>query len=112
MPLSHYPLFALAIAHAPTGWTDKEVLGYLLSAVGGTCLVLIPVAWGLVKILSRKAERQAARMEAENRGLRRKVAEFEDSESAEELRQKLADSTKAVGHLETTLEQVRKQAEG
>lgn len=53
------PLLTSA-AHPPSDWTDKEVLLSILSAVGGTLCVVVPVAWGLVKFLAVKAERRAA----------------------------------------------------
>ncbi|MBN9517149.1 AAA family ATPase [bacterium] len=106
------PLFAAAGDHPALGWTDKEVLLYVLSAVGGTLFVLVPVAWGLVNLLNRRADRRAARLEVENRTLRRQVAEREDGGPVEELRRKVAEAAQHTGHLEATLAQVREQAAG
>src|SRR4051812_26961051 len=106
------PLLAQAPAHPAQGWTDKEVMLYLFSAVGGTLLILVPVAWGLVKLLTGRAVRRAAKLEAENRGLRRKLDDLDPTGVAAELQEKLAEEGKKVGHLETTLAQVRTQADG
>ncbi|MDB5307175.1 MAG: Soj protein [Gemmataceae bacterium] len=99
------PLLAQVTAHSPDGWTDKEVMVYLLSAVGGTLLVLVPVAWGLVNILTRKADRRAMRLEGENRALKRTIEELQDGEE-------LTDAHKAVEHVKAELGQVRAQADG
>jgi cellulose biosynthesis protein BcsQ len=106
------PLFAQSPSHTPSGWTDKEVLLYVLGAVGGTLFIMVPIAWSLVRFLSGKSHRRVARLEAENRELRRTRDNGGDSESADELKRQLTDSTKQIGELEVTLESVRQQAEG
>jgi cellulose biosynthesis protein BcsQ len=108
----HTAIFAQAATHLADGWTNKEVLLYMLTAVGGTVTVVVPVAWGLLKILTRNSERRAAKLEAENRSLRRTIGDFGDAAPAAELRQHVDESRKTIGHLEETLTQVRVQAEG
>jgi cellulose biosynthesis protein BcsQ len=105
-------LLADVTSHPPSGWTDKEVMLYVLAAVGGTLAVLVPVAWGVVSLLTRRAERRAAELEAENGSLRRAAEELGDTATLDDLRQRLADAEKAAGHLEATLTQVREQAAG
>src|SRR5687767_11515413 len=107
MPVALAPLLAQTTAHQPTGWTDKEIILYVLTAVGGTLSVVIPVAWGLVKILARNAERRAAKLEAENRALKRSGEGLGDAPSVKDLRERLDEKTKAYGHLEVTVAQVR-----
>jgi cellulose biosynthesis protein BcsQ len=105
-------LFAQAQAHSPTGWTDKEVLLYVLGAVGGTLFIVVPVAWGLVRLLAGRAIRRANRLEDENRELRRLVEEGETPSLVEDLKEQLANSNKRIGELEVTLGNVQEQAEG
>lgn len=105
-------LFADLTVHSPAGWTDKEVLLYILSSVGGTLIVVVPVAWGLVKLLSQSAHRRAAKLEAENRSLRRTLEGIGDVISVEDLRHQVDESKKLAAHLEATLSQVKAQAEG
>jgi hypothetical protein len=110
---SFAPLFAQSSpAHAATGWTDKEVLLYLLGAVGGTLFIMVPIAWGVVRLLVGKAHRRVARLEAENRELRRAQENGRDTSTTDVLKEDLVKSTKRVGELEATLSEVRKQAEG
>lgn len=94
------------------GWTDKEVLYYVLSAVGGTVAIIVPVAWGLVRLLTGGARKRAAKLVAENQALRQKVDSLGDLLTIEEMQNKLTESKVACSHLETTLSEVRKQADG
>lgn len=105
------PLLAQT-AHPADGWTNKEVLVYLLSAVGGTLLIVAPIAWGILHLLIRRSERRAAALEADNRALRRAIDELGDPTATEALRGELAAAQRTVGHLEETLKQVREQAAG
>lgn len=110
--MTHLPVWFIAAAippHHHVGWSDTEVLRYVLGAVGGTLALLVPVAWGLVKILTRNAERRAVGAEAQCRQLRRALDAAEDAEG---LGAKLEAATCDANHLRETLEQVRAQAEG
>jgi chromosome partitioning protein len=103
-------MFALAEVanHPPSGWTDKEVILYVLGAVGGTLVVIVPIAWGLVQLLTSGARRRVRAMEAENRSL--KAAK--DGTSGEDLQQQLIEATTKVKHLESRLADAHTQAAG
>jgi hypothetical protein len=97
MPLTVFfspTLLAEAAAHPTDGWTNKEVLTLALTAVGGTLAAVVPVAWGLVRILTGNAARRAAKAEAEVRDLRKQVEELGDTTSVSELRQQLDEQKK------------------
>lgn len=74
MPAALDTPLLLAQADAISGWSDKEVLLRVLAAVGGTVAVVVPVNWGLVKLLCQKAEVRAAEFASENAKLRSPVA--------------------------------------
>src|SRR4051794_11105106 len=103
-------LFAQAATHPTDGWTNKEVLTLALTAVGGTLAAVVPVAWGVVKLLTANAARRAAKAEAEVRDLRKQIEELGDTTSVDDLRQQLDESTRKVGHLEERLKQVQTEA--
>jgi cellulose biosynthesis protein BcsQ len=105
MMLALQQLIADSQTHSPSGWTDKEVLVYVLGAVGGTLFVMVPIAWTVVRMLAGKAMRRAAKLEAEVRSLK-------GGTDGTELQKDLKDATTKVAHLEATLIQVRAQAEG
>ena len=85
-----------AADHPPTGWTDKEVILYLLGAVGSTLFVMVPIAWKVVYLL-------AARMAARGDGDPARVKETQD---------KLDVANTRAATAEATLEQVRIQSAG
>jgi chromosome partitioning protein len=105
-------LFAQTAAHPPSGWTDKEVVLYILAAIGGTLTVLVPIAWGVAQLLARRSEQRAVELAAENDSLKQAVTELGDPEAARDAVRRLEEATKAVAHLEATLAQVRTQADG
>ena len=89
-------LLADSAAHPPSGWTDKEVMLYVLGAVGGTLAVVVTIAWKAVYLL---ASRMAAGSSA-------------DSARVKELQDKLDTANSKVATTEATLEQVRIQTAG
>ena len=107
-----HTLFAQNTALPPTGWTDKEVLLLVLKAVGGTLFVIVPIAWSLVTMLTRKSTRRVDELEAENRSFRKALENSDEAGVAEALKQKLDESKSKTAQLEVTLSQVREQAQG
>src|SRR4051794_18178816 len=87
--------------HSPSGWTDKEVLLYVVGAVGSTLFVMVPIAWAVVKMLSSGARRQAAKLEAENKSLRTALKKSENP--PEDEAEKLEEAANRVAHLEAKL---------
>src|SRR5262245_52267830 len=92
------PLLADSANHPPSGWTDKEVLLYVLGAVGGTLFILVPIAWGVVQMLTASARRRVRELEAENKSL--KAAAEGVAAPATELQKQLVEETTKAKHLE------------
>lgn len=90
------PILFADSTHPPSGWTDKEVLVYVLGAVGGTLFIMVPIAWKVVYLL-------ASRIAARDNG---------DPARVKELQDKLDGANAKVATTDATLEQVRIQSAG
>lgn len=110
-PLAH----AVALFAAAPTWTDKEVL----YAVGGTLGVVIPVAWGIVQLLTSAARGRAETAEAEQKKLQHKLSESENPDELVRLQERAVraetdtdEAKKKVTDLEQEVKNVRAEADG
>jgi Mrp family chromosome partitioning ATPase len=110
-PLAH----AVALFATTPTWTDKEVL----YAIGGTLGVVIPVAWGIIQLLTSSARSRAETAEAEQKKLQHKLDEGGNADEPVQLRERLAvaerereDANRRVTALEQDVKNTRAEADG
>jgi chromosome partitioning protein len=103
------------VAYAVPTWTDKEVL----YAVGGTLGVMIPVAWGVMQLLTYSARSRAEKAETEQKRLKRQLAMAVNNDEVVQLQERIERAEKEkeeaknkLTNLQADLKCCRDEADG